>query len=95
MLCMLGVGVAFLLGVALRLAAASGALMLLLMYLAVWVSATTAGGQPSGSNNPVVDEHIVGIFGFIVVAALAGHGTGFLGRKWASLPVVKTWPWLR
>lgn len=95
MLCMLGVGVAFLLGVAVRPAAVSGALMLFFMYLAVWVSATTAGGQPSGSNNPVVDEHIIGIFGFVVVGALAGHGTGFLGRTWAALPVVRNHAWLR
>ena len=27
--------------------------------------------------------------------ALAAHGVGYLGRKWAALPPVKTWPWLR
>jgi thiosulfate dehydrogenase [quinone] large subunit len=83
------------LGVALRPAAVSGALMLLFMWAAVWVPAKTAGGQPSGSTNPIVDEHIVGIFGFIVVGALATWGAGYLGRKWASLPVVNTRPWLR
>ena len=69
--------------------------MLLFMWLAVWVPAKTAGGQPSGSTNPIVDEHIIGLFGFIVVGALAAHGVGYLGRKWAALPLVKTWPWLR
>lgn len=95
MLGLLGIGVAFILGVALRPAAFCGALMLALMYAAVWVPAKMAGGQPSGSTNPIVDEHIVGIFGFIVVGALAAWGAGFLGRKWSSLPVVQAHAWLR
>jgi thiosulfate dehydrogenase (quinone) large subunit len=69
--------------------------MLALMYVAVWVPSTTAGGQPSGSTNPIVDEHIVGIFGLIVIAALVKWGGGYLGRKWASLRIVKTNAWLR
>lgn len=92
---LLGVGLAFILGVAIRPAAVSGALMLALMWAAVWVPAKVAGGQPSGSTNPLVDEHIVGIFGFIVVGALASWGVGYLGRKWSSLRIVKSVPWLR
>ena len=92
---LLGVGLAFILGVAIRPAAFSGALMLALMWAAVWVPAKVAGGQPSGSTNPLVDEHIVGIFGFIVVGALASWGAGYLGRKWSSLRIVKSVPWLR
>jgi thiosulfate dehydrogenase (quinone) large subunit len=95
MLGLLGVGLALMLGVAVRPAAFFGALMLAFMWLAVWVPSTTAGGQPSGSTNPFVDEHIVGIVGLIVVAALAGWGTGFVGRIWSSFPFVKTSPWLR
>jgi thiosulfate dehydrogenase [quinone] large subunit len=92
---LLGVGVALILGVAIRPAAFSGALILLLMYAAVWVPAKTAGGQPSGSTNPIVDEHIVAIFGLIVLAALATWCAGYLGRKWASVPVVAAHSWLR
>jgi thiosulfate dehydrogenase [quinone] large subunit len=92
---LLGVGLAFILGVAIRPAAVSGAVMLALMWAAVWVPAKVAGGQPSGSTNPIVDEHIVGIFGCIVVGALASWGAGYLGRKWSSLRVVKSFPWLR
>ena len=92
---LLGVGLAFILGVAIRPAAVSGAVMLALMWAAVWVPAKVAGGQPSGSTNPIVDEHIVGIFGFIVVGALASWGAGYLGRKWSSLRIVKSFPWLR
>jgi thiosulfate dehydrogenase [quinone] large subunit len=86
MIGLLGIGVAFMLGVALRPAALSGALMLLFMWAAVWVPAKMAGGQPSGSTNP--------IFGFIVVGALATWGSGYLGCKWSSLPVVEHRPWL-
>lgn len=92
---LLGVGVAFLLGVALRPAAFAAVLMLALMWLAVWVPARAAGGQPSGSTNPLVDDHVVSIFGFIVVATFAQWGAGHLGRRWAALPVVRTRPWLR
>ena len=95
MLGLLGVGLALILGVAVRAGAVSGAVMLALMYVAVWLPTTTAGGQPTGSTNPIVDEHIVGIFGLIVIAALANWGGGYLGRRWASLPIVRTRPWLR
>jgi thiosulfate dehydrogenase (quinone) large subunit len=95
MLGLVGVGLTLILGVAVRAGAVSGAVMLALMYLAVWVPSTTAGGQPSGSTNPIVDEHIVGIFGLIAVAALVNWGGGYLGRKWASLRVVKRNAWLR
>jgi thiosulfate dehydrogenase [quinone] large subunit len=95
MLALLGVGVAFLLGVALRPAAASGALLVLMMWFAVWPPATTAGGQPTSSTNPVIDEHILEALALIVVATYAGKTTGYLGRKWEELSLVKRLPWLR
>lgn len=95
MLGLLGVGVALILGVAVRPAAAAGAVMLALMYVAVWLPTTVAGGQPTGSTNPIVDDHIVGILGLIAVAALANWGGGYLGHKWASLRTVSTRPYLR
>ena len=95
MIGLLGVGVAFILGVAVRPAAISGALMLALMWLAVWAPAKMAGGQPSGSTNPIVDDHIVGIFGFMVVGALATWGAGYLGRQWGALRIIRAHRWLR
>lgn len=95
MIGLLGIGLALILGVAIRPAAFSGALMLAMMWAAVWVPAKVAGGQPSGSTNPIVDEHIVNIFALIVLGALAAWGTGYLGRKWSSLPVVQARSWLR
>jgi thiosulfate dehydrogenase (quinone) large subunit len=95
MLGLLGVGLALVLGIAVRPGAVAGAVMLGLMYLAVWVPSTTAGGQPSGSTNPIVDEHIVGIFGLIVIAGLVKWGGGYLGNRWAALRIVKRNSWLR
>jgi thiosulfate dehydrogenase [quinone] large subunit len=95
MIGLLGIGVALILGVAVRPAAFSGVLMLALMWGAVWVPAKMAGGQPSGSTNPIVDDHIIGIFGLITVGALATWGAGYLGRKYGSLRIVQAQPWLR
>src|ERR1700686_3551234 len=63
MLGLLGVGVALILGAAVRPAAIAGSTMLLLMYTATWPFATVGGGQPTGSTNPIVDDHIVSIMG--------------------------------
>ncbi len=95
MLGLLGIGLAMILGVALRPAAVCAIAMKFLMWLAVWVPASTIDGQPSGSTNPIVDEQIVGIFGFVLIAALALWGTGYLGRALAALPIVNSRPWLR
>jgi thiosulfate dehydrogenase (quinone) large subunit len=95
MIGLLGIGLALILGVAIRPAAFSGALLLLMMWAAVWTPAKIAGGQPSGSTNPIVDDHIIGIFGLIVLAGLATWGVSYLGRKWALLRVIQTHPWLR
>ena len=92
MLGLLGVGTALILGVALRPAVIAGVTMLALMWAAVWVPATTAAGQATGSTNPIVDEHIIAIFGLIVVGALASWSSGYLGRKWAALRIVKSNP---
>ncbi len=95
MLGLLGIGVALILGVALRVAAASGAVLLLMMWFASWPPATIAGGEPTGSTNPLIDDHIISALAIIVVGAYAAHSAGYLGRWWSSLPVVRRSPWLR
>ena len=92
---LLGIGAALLLGVALRPAAAAGSLLLIMMWFASWVPDKLADGVPTHSTNPIVDDHIVSTFALIVIATLAGRSIGFLGRTWATLPVVRTQPWLR
>ena len=89
MLGLLGIGLAVVLGVALRPAAVAGTVMMALMWAAEWPLAQhTSAGAPSGSSNPIIDYHVVYAL-VLVVAALtyAGHVWG-LGRRWARLPFV-------
>jgi thiosulfate dehydrogenase (quinone) large subunit len=82
---LLGIGVALIAGIAMRIAAASAAVMLVLMWAAALPMV----------NNPVIDDHI--IYALVVIGlAAAGAGNTFgLGRMWARLDVVKRFPFLR
>jgi thiosulfate dehydrogenase (quinone) large subunit len=92
---LLGIGIALVLGVGLRIAAAGGTVMMLLMWAAEWPLARfTSAGEPSMSTNPIVDYHIVYALVLIALAlTYAGHTWG-LGRQWAKLPLVRRNPWL-
>src|SRR4051812_31914203 len=89
------IGVALIAGVALRIAAASGALMMAMMWLAEFpVAQHTAAGAASGSTNPLTDYHFVyAVVVIVLAAAYAGHTWG-LGRLWAKLPFVQRHRWL-
>jgi thiosulfate dehydrogenase [quinone] large subunit len=95
MLGLLGIGVALILGVGLRVAAASGAVLLVMMWFASWPLASTVAGKPTGSTNPIVDDHIISALAIIVVGAYAAHSAGYLGRWWSNQSVVRRTPWLR
>jgi thiosulfate dehydrogenase [quinone] large subunit len=95
MLGLLGIGIALLFGVALRAAAASGTVMMLLMWAAEWPLAKhTSAGAPSMSTNPIVDYHIVYALALIAVAVTYAGNTWGLGRLWAKLPFVQRNRWL-
>jgi thiosulfate dehydrogenase [quinone] large subunit len=89
MLGMLGIGVAVVLGIGLRISAVAGTVLMVLMYLAEWPFASGAG-----STNPAVDYHIIYALALIVVAATAAGDTWGLGTWWKSLPFVRTQKWL-
>jgi thiosulfate dehydrogenase (quinone) large subunit len=95
MLGLLGVGVALILGVALRPAAISGCTMLLMMYVASWPFAKVAGGVPTASTNPIVDDHVVSFMALIAIGALAAMSVGMLSRRWSALAFVRSHSWLR
>ena len=95
MLGLLGVGVALILGVALRPAAISGCTMLLMMYVASWPFAKIAGGQPTASTNPIVDDHIVSFMALIAIGAFAALSVGVISRRWSALAFVRSHSWLR
>jgi thiosulfate dehydrogenase [quinone] large subunit len=89
MLGMLGIGLAVMLGIGLRVSAVAGTVILVLMYLAEWPFAANAA-----STNPIVDYHIIYALALIVVAATAAGDTWGFGSQWRKLPVVRTQAWL-
>jgi thiosulfate dehydrogenase (quinone) large subunit len=95
MLGMLAVGVALIAGVGLRIAAASGALIMAMMWFAEFPPAMHAStGAATGSTNPLTDYHFIYAAVLIVLAAAyAGHTWG-LGRVWARLPFVQRHRWM-
>ena len=94
MLGLLGVGVAVTLGVALRISAVAGSLMLLLMWLAEFPLARFAtDGTPSASTNPLIDYHVIYAIALIVAAVTYAGNTWGLGRWWAALPFVRRHQW--
>ena len=95
MIGLLGIGVALILGIGLRIAAVSGTVMMVLMWAAEWPLAKfTSAGEPSMSTNPIVDYHIIYALALIALAVtFAGHIWG-LGKRWARLGFVQRNRWL-
>ncbi|WP_241237444.1 hypothetical protein [Brachybacterium saurashtrense] len=75
MLGLLGVGVAFMLGIGTRAAAVSAAAMYVLMYLAAFPMST----------NPLYDTHLLMAVVVIAMAGLAAGNHVGLGRPWSRL----------
>jgi thiosulfate dehydrogenase [quinone] large subunit len=88
MLGMLGVGLAVMLGVGVRVAAWAGSAIMLMMWAAEWP-------LTSGSTNPVMDYHIIYALALVVVAFTLAGDTWGLGRRWRELPLVRSHGWLR
>ena len=85
MLGLLGIGAALMLGVAMRIASASGALLLVLMWTAVLPPA----------NNPFMDDHLVYALVLGILCLTHADRTLGLGRVWEALPMVRRFPVLR
>jgi len=85
MLGLLGIGVALILGIGMRVATVGAVAMLVMMY--------TAALAPE--NNPVLDDHLMYALA-IVLLTLIGAGKAFgLGERWEKLPIVARNPWLK
>jgi thiosulfate dehydrogenase [quinone] large subunit len=96
MLGLLGIGLALVGGVALRLTAVAGAVLMAMMWAAEWPPAQhLSDGQPSMSSNPLVDYHVLYALAMVLFAIAAAGATWGLGRTWNALPLVRRHGWLR
>jgi thiosulfate dehydrogenase [quinone] large subunit len=85
MIGLLGIGITLLFGVGMRIGTISGAVMYALMYLAVLPL----------ENNPVVDDHLIGVIVMVVLLlGYAGRTWGF-GRQWENTEIVRKYPVLQ
>jgi thiosulfate dehydrogenase (quinone) large subunit len=84
MLGLLGIGLALILGIGLKVAAVAGTVMYVMMW-AVVLPLTT---------NPILDDHITGAVTLILFALTAAGTTWGLGRWWAGQSFVKNHSWL-
>jgi thiosulfate dehydrogenase [quinone] large subunit len=85
MLGLLGIGLALTLGIGMRVAAAAGALLYALMYMA---------SLPL-ENNPVIDDHLIGAVAVVTLALTLAGDTWGLGQRWAKTGLVRRNAWLR
>ncbi|WP_221934975.1 DoxX family protein [Georgenia yuyongxinii] len=81
---LLGIGVAMLAGAGLRIAAVTGTLLMLFMYLAELPGAL-------GGTNPITDSHWVEAMLLIIAAVTLSGDTWGVGKWWAKMIGNKTW----
>src|SRR5687768_8043675 len=82
---LLGIGVSLLTGAAMRIGTAAGALMYAFMYAAVLPL----------ENNPVVDDHLIGVIVMVVLAVAGAGATWGLGHQWRRTALVQKYPVLK
>ncbi|WP_205687474.1 DoxX family protein [Cellulomonas endophytica] len=81
---LLGIGVALMAGAGLRIAAVSGTLLMLFMYLAELPAAL-------GGTNPVVDSHWHEALLLVIAAVTLSGDTWGVGKRWARIIGHRTW----
>lgn len=82
---LLALGIAFTAGIFIRLAAAGGAVL----YLMMWSVALPP------ETNPVLDDHIIGMFVCLVLGFYAAGRYLGLGRSWERMAVTQKYPFLK
>ena len=85
MLGLLGIGLALTFGIGIRLAAIAGGLL----YLMMWAASLPL------ANNPVIDDHLIGLVALIVLALTLAGDTWGAGTRWAKTNLVHRFPILR
>ena len=82
MIALLAIGLALALGIGMRIAAVSGALLLVFMWAASLPIAT----------NPFLDDHLVYAMVLAGLALTHAGDTVGLGRRWSQMDIVKRFP---
>jgi len=82
---LLGLGVALILGIGMRLAATAGAVLTAMMWSVVL--------PPAG--NPFLDDHLIYAAVLVLLAMLSAGDTAGLGRAWAGTALVRRARWLK
>lgn len=85
MIGLLLIGLALLLGVGVRIAGYSGALMMFLMWASLFPP----------KNNPFIDEHIIYMIIFIGLTVVPVGNVIGLGNWWSHTPIVQKFPILK
>jgi thiosulfate dehydrogenase [quinone] large subunit len=85
MIGLLGIGIALVLGIGMRIAAGSGAALLVFMWAASLPITT----------NPFLDDHLVYALVLVALALLHLGDTFGLGQAWSRLPIVRRFGALR
>jgi thiosulfate dehydrogenase [quinone] large subunit len=85
MLGLLGIGTALTLGIGIRFAAYAGAVLYLMMWSVVLPP----------ENNPVIDEHVLGMISMVVLALTQAGDTWGFGKQWSRTAVAERLPVLR
>jgi thiosulfate dehydrogenase [quinone] large subunit len=85
MLGLLGIGLALIAGVGMRIAAAAGAVLMVAMWTAVLPPET----------NPFMDDHLIYAGVLVLLALTAAGDTLGLGAWWGRTRLVQQHPWLR
>ncbi len=85
MIGLLGIGTALTFGFGMRIAAATGALL----YMFMWLASLPL------ENNPVIDDHVIGAISVIVLALTLSGDTWGIGKAWARTHLVRRNPILR
>ncbi|MGL5809992.1 MAG: hypothetical protein ACRCYQ_08610 [Nocardioides sp.] len=85
MIGLLGIGIALTFGAGMRIAAATGALLYVLMWSVVLPP----------ENHPVLDDHLLAGLALVALALLHAGDTWGVGRWWSNTEIVHRYPVLR
>lgn len=92
MLGLLGIGVALILGVVMKISAWCATIMMAFMWAAEWPLAKfTSAGEAAGSTNPITDYHVIYALAALALAFIGAGAYYGLGNWWSKVVGERTW----